>query len=70
MASRIPMKNPDGYCDPTAYAAMNSVQRSQDEADLRVQTFIKALKTMIDQSGYDLLERIELRDRRTGRIYR
>lgn len=70
MNSKIPMKNPEGYQDPTAYTAMTSVQREQDEADLRVQSFIRAIKTIIDQSGYDLMARIELRDRNTGRIYR
>lgn len=70
MNSKIPIRNPEGYPDPTAYAAITSVQREQDEADLRVQSFIRALKTMIDQSGYDLMARIEVRDRTTGRIYR
>ena len=67
---KIPIRNPEGYIDPTAYAAMSSVQKAQDEADLRVQSFIRALKTLIDQSGYDLLARIEVRDRVTGRNYR
>ncbi len=70
MNSKIPIRNPEGYPDPTAYAAMSSVQKVQDEADLRVQSFIRALKTLIDQSGYDLLARIEVRDRATGRNYR
>lgn len=68
--SKIDYKNTEGYADPTAYAAMTSVQKTQDEADLRVQSFIRALKTLIDQSGYDLLARIEVRDRATGRNYR
>lgn len=68
--NRIPTRNSEGYPDPTAYAAMTSVQKEQDEADIRVQTFIRALKTLIDQSGYDLLARIEVRDRMTGRNYR
>ena len=68
--SRIPYKNPEGYADPTAHAAMSTVQKEQDAADLRVQNFIRAVKTIIDQSGDDLLARIEIRDRATGRDYR
>ena len=68
--NKIPIRNPEGYIDPTAHAAMTSVQREQDEADLRTSNFIRALKTLIDQSGYDLMARIEVRDRATGRIYR
>lgn len=32
--------------------------------------FIRSVKTLADQSGYDLLDRIKIRDRRTGRCYR
>ena len=70
VGNRIPLKNAEGYVDPTAYAAMNTVQKEQDAAELRVQNFIRAVKTIIDQSGYDLLARIEIRDRVTGRDYR
>ena len=66
----IPKKNPDGYNDPTAYAALSSVQKEQDEQDQRVSRLIKSLKNIIDLSGFDLLARIEVRDRETGRIYR
>lgn len=66
----IPARNPSGYLDPTAHAALTNIQKQQDDIDLRVQYFIRALKTLIDQSGYDLLARIEIRDRATGRIYR
>lgn len=67
---KIPYRNPDGYADPTAYAALSKAQVEQDEADVRCQQLIRALKTMIDLSDYDLLARIELRDRKTGRNYR
>lgn len=66
----IPYRNPSGCVDPTAHNALSVVQGEQDQTDERVARMIKALKIMIDQSGYDLLARIELRDRKTGRIYR
>jgi hypothetical protein len=67
---KIPYHNPEGYADPTAYSALSAVQSEQDEADIRVQSFIRAVKTIVDQSGYDLLARIEIKDRHTGRCYR
>lgn len=70
MSGGIPYRNPEGYADPTAHAALSGVQAEQDEADLRKQALIKALKTMIDLADYDLLARIEIRDRKTGRCYR
>lgn len=66
----ISYRNPSGCADPTAHNALSAIQGSQDQTDERVNRMIKALKILIDQSGYDLLARIELRDRETGRIYR
>ena len=34
---KIPYRNPDGYPDPTAHAALNKVKREMDEKDLEVQ---------------------------------
>lgn len=70
MGNKISPRNFDGYPDPTAHSALTAIQKEQSEADLRVQNFIRSLKTIIDQSGYDLLARIEIRDRNTGRNYR
>lgn len=66
----FPYYNQDGYPDPTAYAAMAPIQQVQDEADQRLAQLIRTLKNTIDLAGYDLLARIEVQDRKTGRIYR
>lgn len=66
----IPYVNYSGCADPTAHDALSAIQGEQDQTDERVAKTIKALKTLIDQAGYDLMARIELRDRKTGRIYR
>ena len=68
--SGIPKKNPEGYNDPTAFAALNAIQTEQEEADIRCNRIVKTIKNMLDLAGYDLLNRIEIRDRSTGRIYR
>ena len=70
MRSGIPYRNPSGLSDPTAHDAIRNVQMETDDADLRVQAFIRAIKTLVEQSGYDLLARIEIRDKATGRNYR
>lgn len=64
-----PHKNNEGYNDPTAYhGTKNAMQGDKDEK--RVSTLIGAIKGLIDLAGFDLLNRIEIRDRRTGREYR
>lgn len=70
MANGIPYRNTEGYADPTAHAALSSAQHVQDDADQRFTLLIKTLKNTIDLAGYDLIERIEVRDRKTGRVYR
>ena len=70
----VPFRNAEGYPDPTAHTAVSSVLKEQQEkvigADARCNLLIKAIKYIIDLSGFDLLARIELRDRHTGRVYR
>lgn len=63
-------RNPSGYLDPTAHDALQRVQNQQDETDRRTYRLIAAVKTMLDECGYDVLTRIEVRHRATGRIYR
>lgn len=67
---RFPYYNQDGYPDPTAYEAMAPIQKIQDDSDKRLAQLIKALKVIIELADYDLLARIEVRDRKTGRTYR
>lgn len=76
MSNRISYKNPDGYADPTAHTALSLVlaqaaQAEQDAAvDKHANALIKELKSIIRQNEFDLLARIEIKDRRTGRCYR
>ena len=63
-----PWENAEGYADPTAYNAIKKVSAEGHEAlDAKVNTLIKVL---IAESGFELVARIELRDRKTGRFFR
>ena len=63
-------KNAEGYSDPTAGAAMSNILREENERQRRVTALIGVLKYIIDAAGFELLARIELKDRRSGREYR
>lgn len=63
-------KNSSGYPDPTAYLATRNIIREENEQQKRVTALIGVLKYIIDMAGFDLLGRIEIRDRKTGREYR
>lgn len=61
-----PWENNSGCKDPTAYAATRPIS----DEEQRVYDLVKVLKYIIRLSGFDLLNRIELRERRSGRMYR
>ena len=53
------------------YNAIKKVSAEEHEAlDAKVNTLIKVLKFIIAESGFELVARIELRDRKTGRFFR
>lgn len=63
-------RNKEGYKDPTAYAALSNVQREEVEQRRRVTELVDVLKYVIDKSGFELIARIEIRDKRTGKEFR
>lgn len=63
-------KNCEGYADPTAHAAIRNILQEENEQQRRVSELVGVLKYIIDKAGYDLLARIEIRDRKTGKEYR
>ena len=69
-SSHKPWQNHEGYCDPTAHAALKNVRHDEKQLEDRVNSLISVLKTIIDAFGFDLLARIEVRDRKTGRKFR
>lgn len=72
--NKIPVRNSEGYLDLTAHDALTNVmqekQPAMDGPDYKHWRLIKTLRNLIDLTGYDLLSRIELRDRESGRTYR
>ena len=66
-----PYFNSEGYADPTAFAAISSVTREENaELDSRVNFLIKVIKFIADGAGFDITNRIEIRDRKTGKEFK
>lgn len=65
-----PWENAEGYQDPTAYHGTKNVIRDADEQQKRVNTLIFILKYITRLAGFELLSRIEIKDRKTGREYK
>lgn len=69
MADHVDRRNAEGYVDPTAYAALKSIV-NDERAEKKAAYLISVLKYIIRESGFELVNRIELKHKRTGRIFR
>ena len=58
-------QNGEGYADPTAYHALKNI-----EDEKKVTELIFVLKWIINKCGFELVERIQLRDKKNGKIYK
>lgn len=58
-------KNPEGYADPTAFLALANI-----ESEKRVSEVVKIIKHIVRLAGFELVERIQLYDPKTGKFYR
>lgn len=70
MGSNNPYYNAEGYPDPTAYYGERHVRKEEREAQKRADRLIGTIKLFCDLAGFDLICRIQLRDRASGREYR
>lgn len=69
MAS-YPKRNSEGYYDPTAYEGVKSIVREENALDGRVSDLVRVLKFIIRSCGFELVSRIEIKDVKTGRVFK
>jgi hypothetical protein len=62
--------NQSGYADPTAYEAISNIIKEEKELDKKVHKLISVLKLIIDWAGFELIGRIEIRDKKTRKEFR
>lgn len=67
---RNPKLNAEGYKDPTAYLGIQTIAREESKTDKRAEELIKVLKYIIRAAGFELIERVQIRDVKSGREYR
>lgn len=62
--------NSSGCKDETAYEAINNITREDRKLDKKAYGTINLVKDLIRICGFDLLERISIIDKETGKEYR
>lgn len=65
-----PKYNSEGYADPTAYYGTKEIIREESETEKRAYDLIKVLKLIIRSCGFELIERVKIKDTKTGREFR
>ena len=58
-------QNKEGYADPTAYQAIKNIDREK-----RIRELVTVLKWIAGIAGFEIVERIHLRDKKNGKIYK
>lgn len=61
--------NSEGYHDPTASAAVYHITAEEKEKQ-ELDELVRTIKYVIRKSGFRLLNRLELENKRSGRVYR
>lgn len=71
---RDPRKNASGCWDFTAYEAIRRVTESSLDKKLHKQylmsRLIRSIHILCDRAGYQIVGRITLKDKKTGKIYK
>ena len=57
-----PKCNAEGYNDPTAFYGTQKIVREESETERRANELIKVLKFIIRSTGFELIERVKIRD--------
>lgn len=69
-----PGRNAEGYPDPTAAKALSNIRREecrQEAATLeRIGNLVHIIKATAELAGFEVAERIILKDKASGKIYK
>lgn len=67
-------RNAEHYADPTPTAAMRNISRDEYQKEAarldRVGNIVPLLRQMADIAGFEIMGRIPLKDKATGKEYR
>lgn len=67
-------RNAEHYADPTQAAAMKNIRKDERQKDaatlLQISILVPLLRQVADLAGFEILGRIPLRDKNTGKEWR
>lgn len=63
-------KNSEGYQDPTAGLAMETVKREEQDVDKLNHKVIQSFRLLVDLAGFEIVGRVTLRHKKSGRVFK
>lgn len=70
MANKNPRKNESGCSDPTAYAALKPIIKDDNDLDKTVHSLITTVKCIVNWAGFEMIGRIKIKHKKTGREFK
>ena len=64
-----PYYNHEGYPDPTAYYGIKAAMKDDGESR-QVHKIINIIKDIVDMTDFEIVGRIELKNKKSGRVFK
>lgn len=64
------LRNASGYVDPTAYKAIKKADAEVSAESWRFHELLDTILSICELADFELVERIVIKDKRTGKIWR
>ena len=65
-----PKNNIHGYADPTAYAAIREPDKYYNHINKKARRILGVVRYMLKVAGFDLVERLEIKHIKSGRLFK
>jgi hypothetical protein len=63
-------KNSEGYVDPTAGAAQATVKRGEQDIDKLNHRVIQSFRLLVELAGFEIVGRVTLKHKKSGRVFK
>lgn len=63
-------RNSEGYNDPTAYEGLKPIFHEENELDHKVHNLIKVIQSIVHMAGFEVIGRIQIKHKQSGKEYR
>ncbi len=63
-------KNSEGYSDPTAGAAISVTAKEEQDVEKLNHKVIQSFRLLVDLAGFEIIGRVTLKHKKSGRVFK